>query len=68
MPRKYKRKPGVLPRNIEWTEENLRLAFQELEKNEKSVNEIARLYGIPSRTLRRRYEKKNDLLLTLGEY
>ncbi|KAL0850501.1 hypothetical protein ABMA28_012293 [Loxostege sticticalis] len=68
MPRKYKRKQGVVPRHISWTEDSLRLAFQELEKNEKGVNEIARTYGIPSRTLRRRFEKQNAVQLTLGKH
>lgn len=66
MPRKYKRKPGVVPRKVTWTEEALKLAFEELQKKEKGVNEISRLYGVPSRTLRRRFLKKNTKIETLG--
>lgn len=67
MPRKYQRKAGVVPRHINWTEESLGLAFKELDKKEKGINEISRIYGISSRTLRRRYEKKNQQLLTQGK-
>ncbi|CAF4831733.1 unnamed protein product [Pieris macdunnoughi] len=35
MPRKYKRKPGVVPRNIHWTEDSLALAFEELKQKKK---------------------------------
>lgn len=66
MPRKYKRKPGVVPRQISWTEDSLQLAFKELDKKQKGINEISRMYGISSRTLRRRYDKKNQQLLTQG--
>lgn len=52
MPRKYKRKPGVVPRHISWTEDSLALAFEDLNKKQKSINEISRIYGISSRTLR----------------
>lgn len=66
MPRRYKRKEGVVPRHVDWTEESLLLAFEELDKKEKSVNEISRIYGISSRTLRRRYKNRNQKLLTQG--
>lgn len=66
MPRKYKRKPGVVSHHINWTEDSLTLAFEELNKKQKSINEISRIYGISSRTLRRRYEKRNQLLVTQG--
>lgn len=65
MPRKYKRKPGVVPRNISWTEDGLALALEEL-RQKKGINEISRIYGISSRTLRRRYENSNQQLLTQG--
>lgn len=67
MPRKYKRKPGVVPRHINWTEDSLALAFEDLNKKQKSINEISRIYGISSRTLRRRYEQRNQLLVTQGK-
>lgn len=66
MPRKYKRKPGVVPRNINWTVESLVLAIEELKQKKRGINEIAREYGISARTLRRRYEKSNQQLLTQG--
>lgn len=66
MPRKYKRKPGVVPRNINWTEDSLILALEELREKKKGINEISQTYGISSRTLRRRYEKSNQQLLTQG--
>lgn len=66
MPRKYKRKPGVVPRNINWTEENLVLAIEELRQKKRGINEIAREYGISARTLKRRCENGNQQLLTQG--
>jgi len=66
MPRKYKRKPGVVPRHISWTEDSLALAFEKLDKKQKGINEISRIYGISSRILRRWYEKRNQLLVTQG--
>lgn len=40
MPRKYKRKPGVQPRVITWTEETLAAAIEEMQDKEISVNDI----------------------------
>ncbi|GBP72390.1 hypothetical protein EVAR_88346_1 [Eumeta japonica] len=41
---------------------------EELNKNQKSINDISQIYGISSRTLRRRYEKRNQLLVTQGKH
>ncbi|RVE40996.1 hypothetical protein evm_014353, partial [Chilo suppressalis] len=67
MPRKYKRKIGA-PVRAAWSEEALCKAFREMDKGQIGVNEISRRYGIPSRTLRRRYAKKNSEKLTLGKH
>lgn len=67
MPRKYKRKAGVRARVVSWTTEQLQPAFDEIEKNILGINEISRKFGIPSRTLRRRYAVKNKSQLTLGK-
>ncbi|KAL3265293.1 hypothetical protein HHI36_009503 [Cryptolaemus montrouzieri] len=64
MPRKYKRKIGA-PVHAAWSEEALCKAFGEMDKGQVGVNEISRRYGIPSRTLRRRYAKKSCENLTL---
>lgn len=53
MPTKYTRKVTALPRR-QWTQEHLETALGRLNKGEIGVNEAARIYGIPSRTLRRR--------------
>lgn len=68
MPRKYKRKPGVQPRVITWTEETLAAAIEEMQDKEISVNDISKRYGIPSRTLRRRYITQNIKKIPLGRY
>ncbi|CAG9572683.1 unnamed protein product [Danaus chrysippus] len=68
MPRKYKRKEGVRARVVSWTTEQLQSAFHELDKKELGINEISRRFGIPSRTLRRRYAIKNQTKLTLGKH
>lgn len=65
MPRKYVRKGGVRPRGV-WTEDALKAAFEELRQNKCPLNEISRRYGIPSRTLRRRFAKQDTKKLTLG--
>lgn len=64
MPRKYVRKVGASPRG-EWTEDALREAFEEI--STCGLNEIsARRYGIPARTLKRRFVKQDTTKLTLG--
>ncbi|KAI5636950.1 hypothetical protein NE865_10365 [Phthorimaea operculella] len=68
MPRKYVRKEGVVPRVIEWTENDLKLAFEDIEKGDKGINEIARSRGIPCRTLRRRFMKRSIEKQTLGKH
>jgi hypothetical protein len=68
MPRTYKRKEGVRPRVCSWTTEQLQSAFDEMDKKTMGINEISRQFGIPSRTLRRRYAAKNTTKLTLGMY
>lgn len=35
MPRKYKRKPGVVPRRVIWTDGTLALEFEELDETKK---------------------------------
>ncbi|KAL3287968.1 hypothetical protein HHI36_002424 [Cryptolaemus montrouzieri] len=67
MPRKYRRKIGT-PVRAAWSEEALCKAFGEMDKGQVGVNEISRRYGIPSRTLRRRYAKKSCEKLTLGKH
>lgn len=67
MPRKYIRKVGAKPRGL-WTEENLLAASEEIREGKSSVNKISRQYGIPSRTLRRRFVSQNTKKLTLGSY
>lgn len=52
MPTKYKRKPGSSRGS--WSEETLKEAIKRIVKGEIGINEAARYYGIPSRTLRRR--------------
>lgn len=66
MPRKYKRKEGVRARVCSWTSEQLQSAFEEMDRNTMGINEISRQFGIPSRTLRRRYAAKNTTKQTLG--
>lgn len=69
MPRKYKRKEGVRARICSWTTEQLQSAFDEMDRNTMGINEISRQFGIPSRTLRRRYAaKKNTTKQTLGMF
>lgn len=68
MPRRYIRKEGVRPRIVSWTTEALQDAFDEMDKKIMGINEISRQFGIPSRTLRRRYAAKNKTKLTLGKY
>lgn len=54
MPRKYKRKCNCIHQRGQWTTENLHEALRRLDAGEIGVNEASRIYGIPSRTLRRR--------------
>lgn len=68
MPRKYKRKAGVQARVVSWTADKLQPAFNEMDKGIMGINEISRLFGIPSRTLRRRYAAQNKTQLTLGKH
>lgn len=68
MPRKYKRKEGLQVRVCSWTIEQLQSAFEEIDKKTIGINEISRQFGIPSRTLRRRYAARNTAKLTLGMY
>lgn len=65
MPRKYVRKAGARPRAT-WTEDALIDAFEELRQNKYGINEISRRYGIPARTLRRRFAKQDTKKITLG--
>lgn len=65
MPRKYVRKVGASPRG-EWTEDALGEAFEEMRQNKHGLNEISRRYGIPARTLKRRFVKQDTKKLTLG--
>lgn len=65
MPRKYERKANCRPR-CTWTEENLIAAMDEMKKKAIGVNQIARNFGIPSRTLRRRFAQHETRKLTLG--
>ncbi|XP_022829248.1 uncharacterized protein LOC111358362 [Spodoptera litura] len=67
MPRKYIRKVGVRSR-AEWTQEALIAAMDEISRGILGINEISRRYGIPSRTLRRRFANKNTEKLTLGKH
>lgn len=66
MPRKYIRKVGARPR-AEWTQDALIAALDEMSKGILRINEISRKYGIPSRTLRRRFANKNIEKKTLGK-
>ncbi|CAB3236377.1 unnamed protein product [Arctia plantaginis] len=68
MPRKYKRKEGVRARVCSWTTEQLQSAFDEMDRNTMGINEISRQFGIPPRTLRRRYTAKNTTKQTLGKH
>lgn len=67
MPRKYKRKTGVQPRVITWTEETLAAAIAEMQDRQISINDISRRHGIPSRTLRRRFATQNKKKIPLGK-
>ncbi|XP_054723359.1 zinc finger protein 177-like [Uloborus diversus] len=60
MPTVYKRKKTGAARET-WTEDNLKEALRRLEAGEIGVNEAARYYGIPSRTLRRRRKTGNNI-------
>ncbi|XP_054706771.1 uncharacterized protein LOC129216581 [Uloborus diversus] len=60
MPTVYKRKKTGAARGT-WTEDNLKEALMRLEAGEIGVNEAARYYGIPSRTLRRRRKTGNNI-------
>ncbi|CAG4952235.1 unnamed protein product [Colias eurytheme] len=42
-------------------------AFDEMDRNTMGINKISRQFGIPSRTLRRRYAAKNTTKQTLGK-
>lgn len=66
MPRKYIRKVGARAR-AQWTQESLVAALNDMSKGNLGVNQISRLYGIPSRTLRRRFANKKDEKKTLGK-
>ncbi|CAG9570762.1 unnamed protein product [Danaus chrysippus] len=67
MPHKYKRKIEA-PDRARWSKEALCKAFMELDKGQVGLNEISRRYGIPSRTLRRRYYNEyNYEKITLGQ-
>ncbi|CAB3262209.1 unnamed protein product [Arctia plantaginis] len=67
MPSKYVRKAGASPRG-EWTEDALREAFEEIRQNKYGLNEISRRYGIPARTLKRRFAKQDTTKLTLWKH
>lgn len=54
MPRKYVRKLGAKPRR-QWTTENLQEAIKRLTDGEIGLREASRYYGIPTRTLKRRW-------------
>ncbi|RVE47494.1 hypothetical protein evm_007905 [Chilo suppressalis] len=68
MPRKYKRKAGVRARVCSWTTEQLQSAFDEMDRSTMGINAISRQFGIPSRTLRRRYAARNTTKQTLGKH
>lgn len=65
MPTEYKRKSTGAVRGV-WTEEQLKEAIARLEAGEIGVNEAARYYGIPSRTLRRRKKSGSTIKVPLG--
>ncbi|CAH1988608.1 unnamed protein product [Acanthoscelides obtectus] len=68
MSRQYKRKEEVQVQVCFWTTESLQAAFDEMDKKTMGINEISRQFGIPSRTLRRRYAVKNKTKLTMGKH
>ncbi|PSN50516.1 hypothetical protein C0J52_14363 [Blattella germanica] len=59
MPRKYERNPKAPPRR-QWNLENLREAKNRLKAGEIGLREASRYYSIPTRTLKRRWDK-NDM-------
>lgn len=65
MPCKTSRKMSVRTR-CTWTQESLRNAIEEMKKNRLGINAISRRFGIPSRTLRRRFANKNIEKVALG--
>lgn len=67
MPRKYKRKPGVNPRERKWTKNDLEAALVDLDRNISGINEISRIFNIPPRTLRRRQKSRNTDMVSLGK-
>lgn len=68
MPRIYKRKIPTNGKKMrgDWSEENLREAVRRIYANEIGLNEAARYYEIPSRTLRRRMGTGNFCKGKLG--
>lgn len=65
MPTEYKRKLSG-ERRGQWTEENLRKALKRIEDGDIGINEAARYYGIPARTLRRRKATGKLTKVSLG--
>lgn len=65
MPTEYKRKLSGQKRG-RWSEENLRQAVKRIENGDIGINEAARYYGIPDRTLRRRKASGNLTKVPLG--
>ncbi|XP_043470210.1 MFS-type transporter clz9-like [Leptopilina heterotoma] len=67
MPRIYKRKVGVVPRTVTWTEEALTKAIKAIESNSMKTKTAAKQFGIPSRTLRRRLKNADLTKHNLGK-
>lgn len=66
MPRKYTRKPNVVPRAT-WSEEDLTNAMIMAKNGAMGVNQASRYYNIPSRTLRRRMKSGDTKKRSLGK-
>lgn len=58
MPRKYTRKEGA-PLRGQWSEKALAAAIKAVSDQSTTVSGASKMYGIPSRTLRRRMDTKN---------
>lgn len=65
MPRKYTRKPTAPPRR-QWTIENLKAAINRLKAGDIGLREASRYYGIPTRTLKRRWDTMDTTEKSLG--
>ncbi|KAK9729895.1 CENP-B N-terminal DNA-binding domain [Popillia japonica] len=64
MPRKYQRRSN----RSSWTEENLQIAVERVKNNSLNANQASKMYNIPYRTIKSRFDSNTMTKRILGKH